>query len=574
MADEVIGNSAEQLKVERTTAKRAFSHLVNSIIRNHKEMLEEELRNNFNKLMQEAERVMEANDDVEAGLIAELEAELDTDEEAVLTEQQKADLAKTAKECEQKLKEVKGLIQDTLWGKFGKAELSTSLQTADGTCELAADTSPSNSNQEAYEFMLNHLQKLMETAKETYSRWKRWVPLDEQESFQERLKTLELLVPKLVARKANFIQARIKKDTEGLILTGNAFSYPSPAIRLKPTALPKFTGNKRDFHRWKKDWEALQKQGEPTGSSEVKKAQLLDSLEDKIRRDLRLTSYNTAEDIFQVLENRFGNRTTIAIEIVEELQRIPPVKAYQPRNIVELIQAVEKALQDLSDLGDTGAIKNPLMTKSIETKLPETLKKEWLVYVADKKNPVALEKRFDSLLSFLKEQESIYEQLEQLRDEEPSRKESRTEARHARTKSTKAGGDYQSDLPNQMHDDDNKALGLGYIVEEDMLHVMVGINFSKRKGKMRLGQDLLPEQIKTQTPDPLTRRELLSQVAGLYDPIGIVTPIKQKGAILVRRAFQEAKEGSSLVRDTWDMALSDGSLKSMHSLGKSSLSGL
>lgn len=100
MADEVIGKSAEQLRVERTTAKRAFSRLVNS--RNHKEMVEEELRNNFNKLMQEAERVMEANDDVEAGLIAELEAELDADEEAVLTGQQKADLAKTAKECEWK----------------------------------------------------------------------------------------------------------------------------------------------------------------------------------------------------------------------------------------------------------------------------------------------------------------------------------------------------------------------------------------------------------------------------------------------------------------------------------------
>lgn len=39
-------------------------------------------------------------------------------------------------------------------------------------------------------------------------------------------------------------------------------------------------------------------------------------------------------------------------------------------------------------------------------------------------------------------------------------------------------------LPNQMHDDDNKALGLGYTVEEDNLHVMIAINFSKRKKKM------------------------------------------------------------------------------------------
>ena len=105
-------------------------------------------------------------------------------------------------------------------------------------------------------------------------------------------------------------------------------------------------------------------------------------------------------------------------------------------------------------------------------------------------------------------------------------------------------------LPNQMQDDDNKALGLGYIVKEDKLHVMVAINFSKRKKKMRLGQDLLQEEIRAQMPDPLTRRELLSQVSGLYDPVGLVTPAKQKGAILVRRAFQEAKGENCLVKET------------------------
>ena len=127
-----------------------------------------------------------------------------------------------------------------------------------------------------------------------------------------------------------------------------------PSIRLKPTALPRFSGNKRDFHRWRKDWEALQRQGEPTGSREVKKFQLFDSLDERITRDLRLTTYNTAEDVFPVLGNRYGNQTTIAIEIVEELQKMPAVRSHQPRKIVELIQAVEKALQDLSDLGDRG----------------------------------------------------------------------------------------------------------------------------------------------------------------------------------------------------------------------------
>lgn len=73
---------------------------------------------------------------------------------------------------------------------------------------------------------------------------------------------------------------------------------------------------------------------------------------------------------------------------------------------------------------------------------------------------------------------------------------------------------------------------------------------------MRLGQDLQLEQVRAQTPDPLTRRELLSQVLGLYDPVGLTTPAKQKGVILVQRAFQEARPKCSAVKDTWDLALS------------------
>ena len=93
-------------------------------------------------------------------------------------------------------------------------------------------------------------------------------------------------------------------------------------------------------------------------------------------------------------------------------------------------------------------------------------------------------------------------------------------------------------LPNQIKEGDNKALGVGYLVEEDKLYVMTSINFSKKKKKMRMGRNLLWEEVREKTPDPLTRRELLSQVASLYDPIGLVTPVKQKGVILVRRAFQ------------------------------------
>lgn len=78
-------------------------------------------------------------------------------------------------------------------------------------------------------------------------------------------------------------------------------------------------------------------------------------------------------------------------------------------------------------------------------------------------------------------------------------------------------------LPNQMWDEDNKALGIGYDVEDNRFYMMTSINISKRRGKMRTGLNLREDEVREKTPAVLTRRMLLSQVAGLYDPIGLVT---------------------------------------------------
>lgn len=142
----------------------------------------------------------------------------------------------------------------------------------------------------------------------------------------------------------------------------------------------------------------------------MKKFQLLDSVDERISRDLRLSTYNSAEDIFTVLQNK----STIALEIIEDLERIPPLKSHQPRKIIDLIQTVEKSLNDLFELESTGAIKNPLMIRSIESKLPNNVKKEWLTFMIDPRNRFTPDNHFDSLLAFLKIQEDILEKLDLL----------------------------------------------------------------------------------------------------------------------------------------------------------------
>ena len=55
-------------------------------------------------------------------------------------------------------------------------------------------------------------------------------------------------------------------------------------------------------------------------------------------------------------------------------------------------------------------------------------------------------------------------------------------------------------LPNQMRERDNKALGVGYLVESEKLYLMTSINFSKRKKKMRISQNLLGKEVREKTP--------------------------------------------------------------------------
>lgn len=177
-----------------------------------------------------------------------------------------------------------------------------------------------------------------------------------KKDFESHLRELEICLPKLVSRKAEFIQAKIEQDSERAV---TAHSSPRPAIKLKPTSLPTFAGSKRDIHRWRKEWEALQKQGKPTGSKEVKKFQLLDSLDDKESFDLQL--------IIQQKKYSVSWRIALGIELLLplklwKLQAMLAVRGHQARKIVELIQMIDKALHDLGELGDTGGMNNPLVT--------------------------------------------------------------------------------------------------------------------------------------------------------------------------------------------------------------------
>lgn len=220
-----------------------------------------------------------------------------------------------------------------------------------------------------------------------------------------------------------------------------------PLISLERARLPVFSGDMRDYYRWKAEWEDLQRLGNPHGLENVKKFHLLGSLDGKVKRDLVLSSYGSAADVFRVLDNKYGNKPKIVLLISKEVQELPSIKGNQHRKTIELIQAVERALHDLQVLGEEDAIKNRIVAQAIESKLPDSLKEKWLTHKNDPASGFSPRNHFDCLLQYLKRQEDILEELDQLQlQPSPVNKPERLREKKAFTRAT--SGNPQKNSPS------------------------------------------------------------------------------------------------------------------------------
>lgn len=229
----------------------------------------------------DARRVFEANDG----------------REAVLNEQTDTNLKIVAVECEQRLDEIKSIVQTNLWTRYGQQVLLAAFEEAEKACEYANSIAVDSVNSEAYEVHLTMLEKLTKKAHKVLLEWETWIPATNVDDLCRQSKDLKVSHIPVEIKKAEFVRARRiaeEKRPAVPVIPGQGLM---PVVWLKPAQLPVFSGCKRDFHHWKVDWQSLQRQGEPTGSPEMRKIQLLNSVDDKIVKELRLSTYSTAEDV-------------------------------------------------------------------------------------------------------------------------------------------------------------------------------------------------------------------------------------------------------------------------------------
>ena len=92
-------------------------------------------------------------------------------------------------------------------------------------------------------------------------------------------------------------------------------------------------------------------------------------------------------------------------------------------------------------------------------------------------------------------------------------------------------------------------LGINWSPGEDVITFKVSLNFSPKKRGIRTLPDISLSQVASLIPLTLTRRIVLAQVMGIYDPLGFLSPFLIKAKVYLRQSWVENLQ--------WDEPFSD-----------------
>ena len=84
-----------------------------------------------------------------------------------------------------------------------------------------------------------------------------------------------------------------------------------------------------------------------------------------------------------------------------------------------------------------------------------------------------------------------------------------------------------------------RMLGILWLPKQDVFKFCVRINLSPLKKKSRTGPDISKIDLIKEPPTVITRRQYYSQVQGVFDPIGLLSPLLLQAKILLRMTWED-----------------------------------
>lgn len=86
-----------------------------------------------------------------------------------------------------------------------------------------------------------------------------------------------------------------------------------------------------------------------------------------------------------------------------------------------------------------------------------------------------------------------------------------------------------------------KVLGMSWDINKDQFFYKVRINFSSKYKNVHTQPNLSRDELEIKCPETLTRRMVLSQVASVFDPLGLVQPVLLSAKLLMREMIIDSK---------------------------------
>ena len=170
-------------------------------------------------------------------------------------------------------------------------------------------------------------------------------------------------------------------------------------LKLQPMPLPKFTGDIREYPRFKDDFK---KQVMPS-VTETQQSYVLKSCLSDLPLEIVKNVDHSVSEMWRRLDEKYGEPSKVIDAIMKDIKKLKAIKDNDNSKFVHLVDVVERAYRDLKRLNLHNEISNASTVSLIEEKLPYDIKLRWGEMVKGPKFSVEYDdvNKFPLLLNFL-----------------------------------------------------------------------------------------------------------------------------------------------------------------------------
>ena len=175
-------------------------------------------------------------------------------------------------------------------------------------------------------------------------------------------------------------------------------SKKTAELKIERLKLPTFSGNIRDYPRFKSDFSKYVSPSIKAGSDAyiMKEMCLKEQALDLIK--------NVDDDIdaiWERLDDRYGKPSKLTDVIMYDIKKLKPVADGEDKKFLEFVDCIERSYRELKRVGMEAEISNATIVGLIEERMPKTIKTMWYLKVSDKESDVDDKNKFPHLLDFL-----------------------------------------------------------------------------------------------------------------------------------------------------------------------------